>query len=243
MATTPTLYDTLGVPPDASQDEIKAAWKRHLKYWHPDRNARSDAEPRSKAINQAFETLSDPKRRQDYDTKLSHGDTDAFIDDAETEEAWAPAWTPPPGRYRARGSRPGTRSSASGWSPPPPAWDSTAPPPVRPTSGGFTWTDVRPSSYGTARWRRSRAALVWLAKPLLHPTLNARFVWILCLRLAVIAALAAGLWLTVPLIVQAVIWVVSLLIVVAALVFFLVLLGVLSGGSKKRGRGRGRRRR
>jgi curved DNA-binding protein CbpA len=66
------LYDTLGVAPDASQDEVKTAFRRAAAAAHPDREG-GDAE-RMAAINRAYETLGDPDKRAEYDAT---GETDS----------------------------------------------------------------------------------------------------------------------------------------------------------------------
>jgi curved DNA-binding protein CbpA len=66
------LYDTLGVAQDASQDEVKTAFRRAAAAAHPDREG-GDAE-RMAAINRAYETLGDPDKRAEYDAT---GETDS----------------------------------------------------------------------------------------------------------------------------------------------------------------------
>ena len=61
------LYFVLGVPPDATTEEVHRAWKRQLKYWHPDRGNHPDAAEYAKLINHAHDVLSDPKQRAAYD--------------------------------------------------------------------------------------------------------------------------------------------------------------------------------
>ncbi|KAF5008095.1 hypothetical protein FDECE_5621 [Fusarium decemcellulare] len=62
------LYDTLSVKPDASQDEIKKAYKKAALKWHPDKNKDSaDAAEKFKECSQAYEILSDPEKRKIYD--------------------------------------------------------------------------------------------------------------------------------------------------------------------------------
>lgn len=61
-------YKTLGVPRDASADDIKKAYRRLARDFHPDRNKSADAERRFKEINEANEVLSDPEKRRHFDT-------------------------------------------------------------------------------------------------------------------------------------------------------------------------------
>jgi molecular chaperone DnaJ len=67
MTTQTDLYDLLGVARDASQEEIKRAFRKLAMQYHPDRNAAEDAEDRFKEINAAYEVLSDPDKRAKYD--------------------------------------------------------------------------------------------------------------------------------------------------------------------------------
>jgi len=61
-------YKTLGVSSDASQEEIRKAYRRLAKKYHPDRNRGSKAaEQRFKEITEAHQVLSDPKKRKQYD--------------------------------------------------------------------------------------------------------------------------------------------------------------------------------
>jgi len=61
------LYDILNIPNDASQDEIKQAYKKLVKQYHPDKNKNIDAEERFKEIQTAYEILSDKNKRMEYD--------------------------------------------------------------------------------------------------------------------------------------------------------------------------------
>ncbi|MPZ23547.1 MAG: molecular chaperone DnaJ, partial [Dehalococcoidia bacterium] len=61
------LYEVLGIDRGASPDEIKKAFRRLAMEFHPDRNKDPAAETRFKEINFAYEVLSDPDKRQNYD--------------------------------------------------------------------------------------------------------------------------------------------------------------------------------
>ena len=65
------FYSLLGAWPGASQLELRAAWHRELMQWHPDHNPDPSAARRVMMINNAFEVLSDPFRRRQYDR--AHG--------------------------------------------------------------------------------------------------------------------------------------------------------------------------
>ena len=67
MATTRDYYDILGVPRGASDDDIKRAFRKLAQQWHPDVNTTAEADERFKEINEAYQVLSDPQRRQAYD--------------------------------------------------------------------------------------------------------------------------------------------------------------------------------
>jgi molecular chaperone DnaJ len=60
-------YDILGVPRTASQDELKAAFRKLARQYHPDVNKAHDAEEKFKEINEAFAVLSDEQKRAAYD--------------------------------------------------------------------------------------------------------------------------------------------------------------------------------
>src|SRR5919199_3068020 len=63
-----TLYDTLGVSKTASQDEIKKAYRKLVRQYHPDKNpGDTSAEERFKEVQAAYDVLSDPEKRKQYD--------------------------------------------------------------------------------------------------------------------------------------------------------------------------------
>ncbi|MGS0765900.1 DnaJ C-terminal domain-containing protein [Syntrophomonas curvata] len=64
-------YETLGVPRDADEKKIKAAYRKLARKWHPDLHsgkAKEQAEEKFKEINEAYEVLSDAEKRAKYDT-------------------------------------------------------------------------------------------------------------------------------------------------------------------------------
>lgn len=60
-------YDVLGVGKDASEADIKKAYRQLSKKYHPDINKAPDAEAKFKEVNEAYETLSDPQKKASYD--------------------------------------------------------------------------------------------------------------------------------------------------------------------------------
>ncbi|MBP8298305.1 MAG: DnaJ domain-containing protein [Burkholderiales bacterium] len=66
-------YEVLGVKPDASADEIKSAYRKLARKYHPDVSKEKNAEERFKDINEAFEALKDPERRAEYDRARAGG--------------------------------------------------------------------------------------------------------------------------------------------------------------------------
>ena len=61
------LYEILGVSKDASESEIKKAFRRRARELHPDVNKAADAEDQFKELNEAYDVLSDPNKRAQYD--------------------------------------------------------------------------------------------------------------------------------------------------------------------------------
>jgi Ca-activated chloride channel family protein len=65
-----TFYDLLGLPRDATQDEIRRAYRQLVLHLHPDKNVNKGDTELFIDIQQAYERLSDPRKRADYDNKL-----------------------------------------------------------------------------------------------------------------------------------------------------------------------------
>ena len=79
-------YKTLGIKRKASAEEIKIAYRRLARKYHPDVSTESDAEARFKEINEAYEVLSDSNKKQAYDRESS-----------QQSSTKSTGFTPPPG--------------------------------------------------------------------------------------------------------------------------------------------------
>mmetsp|Transcript_11664 Transcript_11664/g.23742 ORF Transcript_11664/g.23742 Transcript_11664/m.23742 type:complete len:355 (-) Transcript_11664:7797-8861(-) len=64
-----SYYEVLGVPKDATEDDLKKAYKKLAMKWHPDRNRENpeQAEKNFKLVAEAYQVLSDPKKKEVYD--------------------------------------------------------------------------------------------------------------------------------------------------------------------------------
>jgi DnaJ family protein B protein 4 len=67
----PNFYETLEIAKDASETEIKKAYRTMSLKWHPDRNPSPESRSKFQEINEAYETLSDSEKKSQYDDELN----------------------------------------------------------------------------------------------------------------------------------------------------------------------------
>ena len=79
-------YTTLGLSSAATLPDIKKAFRQQASFWHPDKNAALDAAARFRAVQEAYEVLSDAGKREAYDANRRRNLLDSPIDTAR--EIW-----------------------------------------------------------------------------------------------------------------------------------------------------------
>lgn len=72
-------YKTLGISKGATDEDIKKAYRKQALKWHPDKNKSAAAEEKFKEIAEAYEVLSDPKKREVYDKYGEEGNVLGFF--------------------------------------------------------------------------------------------------------------------------------------------------------------------
>src|SRR3954447_4855155 len=103
-------YDVLGVPRSASEKDIRQAYRKLARQYHPDLNPNDkQAEAKFKEIGQAYEVLSDAEKRKSYD-RWGHD----FEKIEQARKAGAGAGAPTGGRTGGFGGGPFTWTSGSG---------------------------------------------------------------------------------------------------------------------------------
>ncbi len=72
-------YAALGLSRGADADAVRAAYRDAVRRWHPDRDPTPEAAAKFLAAQRAFEVLSDPKRRLEYDRETANGIGDLLL--------------------------------------------------------------------------------------------------------------------------------------------------------------------
>lgn len=89
----PTLYAVLGVKKTVAAADLKSAYRRAARQWHPDMNSDPDAADQFRAIQHAWEILSNPLQRRKYDAGLFLASTVSQTDANLTKTSYG--WRPP----------------------------------------------------------------------------------------------------------------------------------------------------
>lgn len=85
-------YTTLGLSSAATLADVKKAFRQKASFWHPDKNAAPEAAARFRAVQEAYEVLSDADKRQAYDDNRRRNLLDSPIDTAR--EIWKSYFNP-----------------------------------------------------------------------------------------------------------------------------------------------------
>ena len=124
--TTPDPYAVLGIPRDASDQQVQRAYRRLAKRHHPDLHPDAKTSQQMRRINQAWETLSSPESRAQYDAESAPPRSASFghwsapprrgAPASPPPQTWNTAWASPPtaGTYRRPAAGPYDRAGP-GW--------------------------------------------------------------------------------------------------------------------------------
>jgi len=193
-----TYYDILGVEADATQEEIKAAWRHAVKEYHPDMNDSPDAEEKFKNIKAAYDVLSDESERERYDT-IGHA---AYTNPGETSPGRGTKTTesePYTGSSETTKSNPQTMVHIRGQPEASLIWDNTdaaqsekpASPslsdvPIHKRIGAYAISIAIPGCMSVLIW----GSLIWFY-------LNTTFLWTAVAGVAILTIAAVGYYLAV----------------------------------------------
>ncbi|MGD0165942.1 MAG: J domain-containing protein [Gaiellaceae bacterium] len=95
MATAANHYETLGLWRDASDAEIRRAYRRLAMLYHPDVNSDLEAGKRFRAIKEAYDVLSEPNARARFDATLGAGPPTSSHPNSDRGSGVPSGWTPP----------------------------------------------------------------------------------------------------------------------------------------------------
>ena len=117
MSTNKTHYQFLGVDPTASEDEIKKAYKRLARTYHPDLNPKRprSAEDRFKRLQQAYDVLSDPVSRERYDQEMGYFDPQPAPQYQPQAQRWPRPHSPDYTTYQGGFETVHAQSDEPGW--------------------------------------------------------------------------------------------------------------------------------
>ena len=115
-----SYYELLQVTPTADLEIITAAYRALIRRHHPDRNPSPTADATTKRLNEAWEVLSDPAKRAEYDRQFAVGSSSRPAPpprppNQPTQETPPPRSKPPPPPSRASEPEPATIDSWMGW--------------------------------------------------------------------------------------------------------------------------------
>jgi len=79
----PDYYDILGLYSDADSETVKKAYRSLAKAFHPDTSTHPNAVERFRWITEAYDVLSDNKKREEYDSRYNHNKNDASDENSE----------------------------------------------------------------------------------------------------------------------------------------------------------------
>ncbi|HZO88941.1 MAG TPA: DnaJ domain-containing protein [Chthonomonadaceae bacterium] len=166
-AAQPNYYDTLGLSPSATSEEIKKRYRELARRYHPDVNPSAEASQKIKLINEAYHVLGDPDRRAYYDAER------LLRQNAAARAAGSPSAAPsaPPRAERAPGparpTYPEGRASFNGFGrtppePPAPTVNQTRRPAAAPNSPTHAANRRAASTYGNVERMLSEAQLAFI---------------------------------------------------------------------------------
>lgn len=92
MASLTDHYSNLGLSSAATLADVKKAFRQQASFWHPDKNPAADAAARFRAVQEAYEVLSDVDKRQAYDDNRRRNLLDSPIETAR--EIWLNYFNP-----------------------------------------------------------------------------------------------------------------------------------------------------